>query len=94
MPIMLYLSFLFFPLLAGTLVKALEADWQVFSEAIGLWIPTEVVHTEHDDKPEGVDEFGNFLQLLRVTFYAPDDLISSSEISVYMTLRFSFPLPM
>lgn len=48
---------------------------------------------EHDDKPEGVDEFGNFLPI-KSNIYAPDDSISSIEISVYMSLRSSFSLPM
>lgn len=59
-------------------MKALETDWAVLSEAIGLWIPAEIFHREHDDKPEGADEFGKFLLLPRVTFCAPDKLISSS----------------
>ncbi|XP_022996464.1 uncharacterized protein LOC111491706 [Cucurbita maxima] len=42
---------------AGILVKALENDWTALSESIGLWIPAEIFNKEHDDKPEGVDEF-------------------------------------
>ncbi|TXG57395.1 hypothetical protein EZV62_018708 [Acer yangbiense] len=38
------------------LVKALESDWAALSEEIGLWIPAEIFHQEHDDKPEGVKE--------------------------------------
>ncbi|KAI4336961.1 hypothetical protein L6164_015426 [Bauhinia variegata] len=38
---------------AGMLVRALESDWAVLSEEIGLWIPVEVLNEEHDDKPEG-----------------------------------------
>ncbi|KAK3189229.1 hypothetical protein Dsin_028790 [Dipteronia sinensis] len=38
------------------LVKALESDWAALSEEIGLWIPAEIVHQEHDDKPEGDKE--------------------------------------
>ncbi|KAH7567387.1 hypothetical protein ACOSP7_010753 [Xanthoceras sorbifolium] len=38
------------------LIRALESDWAALSEEIGLWIPAEIVHQEHDDKPEGVKE--------------------------------------
>ncbi|KAF8030520.1 hypothetical protein BT93_E2837 [Corymbia citriodora subsp. variegata] len=41
---------------AGLLLKALDSNWDFLSEQIGLWIPTEVINKEHDDKPEGVDE--------------------------------------
>ncbi|KAJ6730066.1 hypothetical protein OIU85_020915 [Salix viminalis] len=41
---------------AGILVRALESDWAVLSENIGLWVPAEVIHQEHDDKPEGEEE--------------------------------------
>ncbi|GKV30421.1 hypothetical protein SLEP1_g39231 [Rubroshorea leprosula] len=41
---------------AGMLVKALEVDWAVLSEDMGLWIPDEIIHQEHDDKPEGVED--------------------------------------
>ncbi|MBA0838501.1 hypothetical protein Goarm_004312 [Gossypium armourianum] len=40
----------------GMLVKALESNWAALSEEIGLWIPTEVINQEHDDKPEGVED--------------------------------------
>ncbi|KAL9673297.1 hypothetical protein QQ045_029553 [Rhodiola kirilowii] len=42
---------------AGILLKVLESDWEDLLESIGLWIPTEVIHGEHDDKPEGEPEF-------------------------------------
>ncbi|CAI0558189.1 unnamed protein product [Linum tenue] len=41
---------------AGLLVKALESDWAVLSENIGLWIPAEVTNPEQDDRPEGQEE--------------------------------------
>ena len=41
------------------LVRALESDWAVLSEEIGLWIPIEVANEEHNDKPEGASEIGN-----------------------------------
>ncbi|KAF5444966.1 hypothetical protein F2P56_034057 [Juglans regia] len=41
---------------ARMLVRALESDWAVLSEEIGLWIPVEVINKEHDDKPEGEEE--------------------------------------
>ncbi|WJX34805.1 hypothetical protein P8452_22881 [Trifolium repens] len=37
--------------------KALESDWEVVCEEIGLWIPAQVVNEEHDDKPEGTEDF-------------------------------------
>ncbi|CAI0557364.1 unnamed protein product [Linum tenue] len=42
----------------GLLVKALESDWAVLSENIGLWITAEVTNPEHDDRPEGQEEQG------------------------------------
>ncbi|KAJ9674456.1 hypothetical protein PVL29_023791 [Vitis rotundifolia] len=42
---------------AGMLVRALESNWAVLFEEIGLWMPTEVIYKEHDDKPEGEEEF-------------------------------------
>ncbi|KAL6296283.1 hypothetical protein ACE6H2_004425 [Prunus campanulata] len=41
---------------AEMLVKALESDWTVLLEDMGLWIPAEIVNTEHHDKPEGEEE--------------------------------------
>ncbi|KAG7941512.1 hypothetical protein I3843_16G048200 [Carya illinoinensis] len=41
---------------AMMLVRALESDWAVLSEEIGLWIPAEVINKENDDKPEGEEE--------------------------------------
>uniref|UniRef100_A0A2P2IQH2 Apple domain-containing protein n=1 Tax=Rhizophora mucronata TaxID=61149 RepID=A0A2P2IQH2_RHIMU len=38
------------------LARALESDWAFLSENIGLWIPSEIVNVEHDDKPEGEEE--------------------------------------
>ncbi|KAJ4845403.1 hypothetical protein Tsubulata_010588 [Turnera subulata] len=40
----------------GILIRALESDWAVLSENIGLWLPAEIVNQDHDDKPEGVEE--------------------------------------
>ncbi|CAN1776558.1 hypothetical protein LINPERHAP1_LOCUS13688 [Linum perenne] len=40
----------------GVLVKALESDWAVLSENIGLWIPSELTNSEHDDRPDGQEE--------------------------------------
>ncbi|GAU44318.1 hypothetical protein TSUD_304990 [Trifolium subterraneum] len=42
---------------AGMLLRALESDWDVICEDIGLWIPAQVVNEEHDDKPEGTEDF-------------------------------------
>lgn len=49
----------FFFFLAGMLVRALESDWALLSEEIGLWMAAEVINKEHDDKPEGEEELGN-----------------------------------
>ncbi|KAJ6709794.1 hypothetical protein OIU74_010819 [Salix koriyanagi] len=46
---------------AGILVRALESDWAVLSENIGLWVPAEVIHQEYDDKPEGEEELDEVL---------------------------------
>ncbi|RYR41491.1 hypothetical protein Ahy_A08g037890 isoform A [Arachis hypogaea] len=43
---------------AGMLARALESDWAAICEEIGLWIPVQVVNTEHEDKPEGAEGFG------------------------------------
>ncbi|XP_059634393.1 uncharacterized protein LOC132276800 [Cornus florida] len=42
---------------AGMLARVLESRWDQLSEEIGLWIPVEVITKEHDDKPEGAEEF-------------------------------------
>ncbi|KAL6633500.1 hypothetical protein ACP70R_026171 [Stipagrostis hirtigluma subsp. patula] len=41
---------------AKMLKRALEFNWLVLMEDIGLWIPPEVTNTEHDDKPENEPE--------------------------------------
>ncbi|GER29997.1 peptidyl-prolyl cis-trans isomerases [Striga asiatica] len=46
-----------FPQEAGVVARALSSDWNEFLELIGLWIPVSIIHKEHDDKPEGEDEF-------------------------------------
>ncbi|RLM80326.1 Methionine aminopeptidase 1D, chloroplastic/mitochondrial [Panicum miliaceum] len=38
------------------LKRALEFNWRMLMEDIGLWIPEEVTHTVHDDKPENEPE--------------------------------------
>ncbi|URE39772.1 Sec23/Sec24 beta-sandwich domain [Musa troglodytarum] len=38
------------------LKRALASNWQVLLEAIGLWLPADVVHTEHNDKPENEED--------------------------------------
>lgn len=42
---------------AGILVKALEANWPLLLEEIGLWLPDEAINKEHNDKPDNEDEF-------------------------------------
>ncbi|WVZ19224.1 hypothetical protein V8G54_006546 [Vigna mungo] len=44
-----------FPL-CGILARALESDWALLCEEIGLWVPAQVANEEHDDKPEGAEE--------------------------------------
>ncbi|CAL9132123.1 unnamed protein product [Musa textilis] len=41
---------------AKMLKRALASNWQVLLEAIGLWLPADVVHTEHNDKPENEED--------------------------------------
>ncbi|KAG9150352.1 hypothetical protein Leryth_014541 [Lithospermum erythrorhizon] len=41
---------------AGHLLEALGSDWPSLSEDLGFLIPVEIINTEHDDKPEGVEE--------------------------------------
>lgn len=41
---------------AEILVNALESNWAVLLEEIGLWIPSEITINEHDDIPEGEEE--------------------------------------
>ncbi|XP_066379220.1 uncharacterized protein [Miscanthus floridulus] len=38
------------------LKRALEFNWQMLLEDIGLWIPPTIYHIEHDDKPENEPE--------------------------------------
>lgn len=44
----------------GILKRALEFNWRMLLEDIGLWIPPTVYHIEHDDKLENELE-GSFL---------------------------------
>ncbi|KAJ4963590.1 hypothetical protein NE237_023529 [Protea cynaroides] len=37
---------------AKKLSRALESDWTTLLEEIGLWMPAEIVHKEHDNNPE------------------------------------------
>lgn len=48
-------------MLVEILAKALKSFWDEFREEIGLWMPVQIHNKEHDDKPEGEEEFGNFL---------------------------------
>ncbi|CAM0943986.1 unnamed protein product [Alopecurus aequalis] len=41
---------------ARMLKRTLEFNWHALLEDIGLWIPVEISHTEHDDKPENEPE--------------------------------------
>lgn len=51
----------------GIIARALSSDWAHLSEEMGLWIPLEVINKEHDDKPEGEEEFGNNFLILFLT---------------------------
>ncbi|KAL2498279.1 hypothetical protein Adt_23829 [Abeliophyllum distichum] len=42
---------------ASDITRALSSDWADFAEEMGLWIPVEVINKEHDDKPDGEEEF-------------------------------------
>ncbi|KAK1395756.1 Fanconi anemia group G protein [Heracleum sosnowskyi] len=42
---------------AKILAKTLKSRWDEFREEIGLWIPVAIINKEHDDKPEGEEEF-------------------------------------
>ncbi|KAK4751428.1 hypothetical protein SAY87_004910 [Trapa incisa] len=46
----------FLPEEAALLIKALSSNWEALSENIGLWIPTEVIHTEQNDNPGDEEE--------------------------------------
>ncbi|KAI3460246.1 hypothetical protein Pfo_016909 [Paulownia fortunei] len=46
---------------AGAVARALSSDWDELSEDVGLWIPVEIINKEHDDKPEGEEEFDEIL---------------------------------
>ncbi|KVH98351.1 hypothetical protein Ccrd_023435 [Cynara cardunculus var. scolymus] len=45
----------------GMLARALEFDWAELLHEIGLWIPVNVINKEHNDKPEGEDEFDDMI---------------------------------
>ncbi|XP_071703348.1 uncharacterized protein [Rutidosis leptorrhynchoides] len=42
---------------AGILARALKSKWAELLDDIGLWIPVNIINTEHNDKPEGEDDF-------------------------------------
>jgi hypothetical protein len=52
----------------GMLLRALVSDWDVLCEEICLWIPAQVANDEHDDKPEGTEDFGNINFLSQYSF--------------------------
>ncbi|GJZ09905.1 hypothetical protein Tco_0544188 [Tanacetum coccineum] len=39
------------------LAIALEFNWVKLSHEIGLWIPVNIINTEHDEESEGDDDF-------------------------------------
>jgi hypothetical protein len=68
----------------GMLKRALELNWRMLMDDIGLWIPVSVWHTEHDDKPENEPE-GYFLYTICV---AAIFLYISCDILVLVFLEF------
>ncbi|KAL9312991.1 hypothetical protein ACSQ67_018443 [Phaseolus vulgaris] len=66
---------------AGILVRALESDWALFCEEIGLWIPAQVANEEHDDKPEGAEEFDLFFGLTKYTFSPEEEVLPGRPLS-------------
>ncbi|CAO2834205.1 unnamed protein product [Amaranthus hypochondriacus] len=40
---------------AALLIEVMESKWSLLMEIIGLWIPSVIIHKEHDDKPLGLD---------------------------------------
>ncbi|KAL8513967.1 hypothetical protein ACS0TY_013182 [Phlomoides rotata] len=42
---------------AGIIARALKSDWTEFAIELGFWIPVAIINREHDDKPDGEDEF-------------------------------------
>ncbi|KAK6938706.1 hypothetical protein RJ641_032214 [Dillenia turbinata] len=65
----------------GVLVRALEVNWARLLEEIGVYMPVDVVHKEHDDKPEGAEEIGTeFSNVLysftkEVVFFSEETII-------------------
>lgn len=45
--------------IVAVLAEVMESNWPILLEEVGLFIPTEFINKEHDDKPEGIDELGN-----------------------------------
>lgn len=56
-------------LLIGMLLRALESDWDVLCKEVGLWIPAQLVNEEHDDNPEGREDFGNISFFSQYSFF-------------------------
>lgn len=57
-------------MLVEILVKALKSRWDDFRDEIGLWIPVAIPNKEHDDKPEGEEEFGNTYIYILIYMYS------------------------
>lgn len=62
--IYIYKSKLYHLCFVEMLKRALASNWQMLLEAIGLWLPADVVHTEHNDKPENEQDLGNSVHQL------------------------------
>ncbi|KAG5151191.1 hypothetical protein JHK84_027663 [Glycine max] len=60
---------------AGMLVRALESNWAVLCEEIGLWIPAQVSNEEHDDKLRVQRSLKFILWTTKYTFSPEDEIL-------------------
>lgn len=51
-------------------------------EGIGLWIPADVIHTEHNDKPKDEQDLGNYIgQLESIVLLSFHIIFNDSTLS-------------
>lgn len=72
-------------MVAALLIKALGSNWEVLSEEVGLWIPTEVIHMEHSDKPKGEEEIGKSFPPIFHSFHWLLQLLAQSHNSLLVS---------
>ncbi|KAK6939583.1 hypothetical protein RJ641_029114 [Dillenia turbinata] len=60
---------------AGMLVRTLEDNWAKLLEEIGVYMPVDIVHKEHDDKPEGAEEIECIVCLHREVVFFSEEMI-------------------